>query len=259
MERVITPFGWVQKEPILHVIMTPMDVTLSSKSTGETNLTSVRVPYEESSVYCSENFFSPKNLDQFNVARENAFECILEPGDVLIVPRNWWHYVESLTTSLSVNTWIPLKMDVDAQIEECIVKYIIENILSQESDEKKRYILNPNQLQLIAPREELFEILRILVQNKTNDSQTDEKYSYHYLSEEAVKDLIKSSHANIRVLKNLAPEDFDSLMRERTKRFIDMEIPDKCNINAVKETLLNAICHPSSITTIKNEFLKQIK
>lgn len=38
----------------------------------------------------------------------NAYEVILNPGDILIVPSNWWHYVENLETSLTVNTWIPL-------------------------------------------------------------------------------------------------------------------------------------------------------
>ncbi|KAI7626447.1 Clavaminate synthase-like protein, partial [Hortaea werneckii] len=32
-------------------------------------------------------------------------EVILNPGDCLYVPLGWWHYVESLTTSSSVNFW----------------------------------------------------------------------------------------------------------------------------------------------------------
>lgn len=35
-------------------------------------------------------------------------KVILEPGDVLFVPKKWWHYVESLETSISINTWIEL-------------------------------------------------------------------------------------------------------------------------------------------------------
>lgn len=33
---------------------------------------------------------------------------ILEPGQVLYVPRHWWHFVESLEDSISVNTWIEM-------------------------------------------------------------------------------------------------------------------------------------------------------
>ncbi|KAJ6786256.1 hypothetical protein PWT90_07408 [Aphanocladium album] len=33
------------------------------------------------------------------------FECILEPGDVLLIPVGWWHYVRSLSVSFSVSYW----------------------------------------------------------------------------------------------------------------------------------------------------------
>lgn len=39
---------------------------------------------------------------------QDAYEVVLNPGDILIVPANWWHYVENLNTSLTINTWIPL-------------------------------------------------------------------------------------------------------------------------------------------------------
>lgn len=38
----------------------------------------------------------------------SMLQVTLEPGDVLFVPKKWWHYVESLETSISINTWIEL-------------------------------------------------------------------------------------------------------------------------------------------------------
>lgn len=33
------------------------------------------------------------------------WECILGPGDTLLIPMGWWHYVRSLTVSFSVSFW----------------------------------------------------------------------------------------------------------------------------------------------------------
>ena len=35
-----------------------------------------------------------------------SFQVTLEPGQVLYVPPQWWHYVECVTPAISVNTWI---------------------------------------------------------------------------------------------------------------------------------------------------------
>ncbi|ORX97698.1 Clavaminate synthase-like protein [Basidiobolus meristosporus CBS 931.73] len=32
-------------------------------------------------------------------------ECILTPGDLLYIPKGYWHYVESLDTSISISFW----------------------------------------------------------------------------------------------------------------------------------------------------------
>lgn len=36
----------------------------------------------------------------------NYSECILGPGDMCIIPINWWHYVKSITESCSLSIWI---------------------------------------------------------------------------------------------------------------------------------------------------------
>ncbi|KAL2240115.1 lysine-specific demethylase JMJ30-like [Sesamum indicum] len=55
--------------------------------------------------------FSQVDLDnidekEFPEALDLEFlDCILEEGEMLYIPPNWWHYVRSLTTSFSVSFW----------------------------------------------------------------------------------------------------------------------------------------------------------
>ena len=39
------------------------------------------------------------------LASARSFELLLSPGDTLFIPKGMWHYVRSLTTSISVNYW----------------------------------------------------------------------------------------------------------------------------------------------------------
>ncbi|XP_072377577.1 HSPB1-associated protein 1 isoform X2 [Diabrotica undecimpunctata] len=72
----------------------------------EENLKPTRIPYEESSIYSKLNFFSP-NINDFIGLSNKCRKIILNPGDVLFVPHKWWHYVENLETSISINVWLP--------------------------------------------------------------------------------------------------------------------------------------------------------
>ncbi|XP_069472792.1 HSPB1-associated protein 1 isoform X2 [Ambystoma mexicanum] len=68
-----------------------------------------RIPYEESSIFSKVNVANPdlKSFPQFKNAR--TYVVTLQPGEVLFVPRHWWHYVESIDPiTVSVNSWIEL-------------------------------------------------------------------------------------------------------------------------------------------------------
>lgn len=85
----------------------------------------------------------------------DVYEVILNPGDILIVPTNWWHYVENLELSLTVNTWIPLEQhDAFARLEECFVRTQIEKITESDDcgddvEDFRRYIFNPNEVRVL--------------------------------------------------------------------------------------------------------------
>ncbi|XP_035310420.1 HSPB1-associated protein 1 isoform X2 [Cricetulus griseus] len=68
-----------------------------------------RIPYEESSVFSKINVVNPdlERFPQFQKARRHT--VTLSPGQVLFVPRHWWHYVESIDpVTVSINSWIEL-------------------------------------------------------------------------------------------------------------------------------------------------------
>lgn len=58
--------------------------------------------------HCSRvNVFAPdlKNYPLFQEAERHKSQLLLQPGDTLFIPSGWWHSVESLEPSISVNFW----------------------------------------------------------------------------------------------------------------------------------------------------------
>lgn len=53
--------------------------------------------------------FAPdlQKYPKFAVAQ--GFDCTLDEGEVLFVPRFWWHYAEAATISVNINLWIVMK------------------------------------------------------------------------------------------------------------------------------------------------------
>ncbi|MEC3908014.1 cupin-like domain-containing protein [Tamlana sp. 2201CG12-4] len=66
------------------------------------------------------------NLDKekFPEFMNNTFvSVILEPGDVLFVPQNWWHYVQSLDPSISISNFGYTKFEVySLKLKERIIQ-----------------------------------------------------------------------------------------------------------------------------------------
>ncbi|XP_037645882.1 HSPB1-associated protein 1 homolog isoform X1 [Sebastes umbrosus] len=90
------------------------------------NLYPTRIPYEESSVFSQVDVLRPdlSRFPAFPGAR--AHVVTLQPGQVLFVPRLWWHYVESLDhVTVSVNSWMEAEEDDVARVGEAVTKAVV--------------------------------------------------------------------------------------------------------------------------------------
>ncbi|CAF0719944.1 unnamed protein product [Adineta ricciae] len=84
-----------------------------------------RIPYEESSVYID---IEPSVLDRLK--NIDVYDVTLEPGDVLFVPKHWWHFVSSLdSVTISVNSWLKQPGDHEEQIKEMLVRQIVTSAI----------------------------------------------------------------------------------------------------------------------------------
>ncbi|XP_062390369.1 HSPB1-associated protein 1 homolog isoform X2 [Sardina pilchardus] len=98
-----------------------------------------RIPYEESSIFSQVNVPQP-DLDRFPAFRRaRAHVVTLEPGQVLLVPRHWWHFVESVdSVTVSINSWIELdgvaSYDENMQYLSLAVQACVDKSRTRDSD-----------------------------------------------------------------------------------------------------------------------------
>ena len=112
------------------------------------NLQATRVPYEESSVYSRINFerFGASGEPPQLEGTTRPHIVVLQPGDVLLVPRHWWHHVTNLELSVSVNTWLERPEDEGERLKEALVKFLMAHVSRNLSPEEIPELLNPNEV-----------------------------------------------------------------------------------------------------------------
>ncbi|KAL5009804.1 hypothetical protein ScPMuIL_012109 [Solemya velum] len=93
------------------------------------NLYPTRIPYEESSVFSEVNLKCPDTIKHKRVKNCHFHVVTLEPGQVLYVPRHWWHFVECLEDSVSINTWVEMPEDNVSRLHEAVTRTLFTALL----------------------------------------------------------------------------------------------------------------------------------
>ncbi|XP_042220316.1 HSPB1-associated protein 1-like [Homarus americanus] len=124
-------------------------------------LSPTRIPYEESSIYSEVGFPCPSLVSHPKLQFSTPYVVTLEPGDVLFVPRQWWHFVENLDFAVSVNTWLELPSDCEERIKESLVMFQVASLCQGvHSLELISSVFNPNMMDVATMTSS--EVLKIL-------------------------------------------------------------------------------------------------
>ncbi|CAD6231884.1 GSCOCG00001635001-RA-CDS [Cotesia congregata] len=218
-------------------------------------LKQTRIPYEESTIYSKYNFFSPTKNDREALERVNkaAKSVVLKQGQVLFVPKGWWHYVESLDFSVSVNVWLPLESDNEGRLREAVTKFLMSKMENVPASEDLKSVDLKN--------------LSVLMQHCV-----DECKKLREKSDEIPKKKVKTTPLVLSDLVNEYPDiitAIDDLNKEQLSRIISLKNSrfkreDKINLEVNKsfnddsdilKTVVDRFCSPDIIDVIVNSLL----
>ncbi|XP_033217370.1 uncharacterized protein LOC117173093 [Belonocnema kinseyi] len=217
----------------------------------------VRVPYEESTIYSSINFFSPSE-DEIKLLKNipGARTVILDPGEVLLVPKSWWHYVESLNLSVSVNVWLPLETDSKERLKEALVKLIVNGIgknIPSASENSKCSVSDCINFVNIS----LEEIKTQKESSASFKNNNETLYSAKYLTEEypfCVCSLQNFSTENLETFFLKKRNRFSRSIDNSKTSFVKLEEPDPSNQPLI-ENIVNAFCNLGTIEKVADFLL----
>ncbi|XP_076638580.1 HSPB1 associated protein 1 isoform X1 [Colletes latitarsis] len=221
-----------------------------------------RVPYEESTVYSKYNFFCPTEEDEINILKiqHKPKLVTLKPGDVLLVPAGWWHYVESLDCSVSVNTWLPIITDNVSRVKEAIVKLITarigENVYN--TSDKAQCSLSY-----------CMKLLSVALNECKNMENIESCKKMKYTTWTA-EDLVTQYPMYVKFLLEPKTTELEGFLKTKRKRFSEGDI-DKvegnssktnCNVQntissfqQLSDDIVNAFCHPDVVNKVADLLL----
>ncbi|VDL91586.1 unnamed protein product [Schistocephalus solidus] len=98
-----------------------------------------RIPLEESTVFSEVNFQQVDFINFPLVLNTSPTVVVLQPGDVLFVPRHWWHFVESIegdgSVTCAVNLWLDQpSLDNEERCKESLTQLVCLSLMHSCKD-----------------------------------------------------------------------------------------------------------------------------
>ena len=129
----------------------------------EHDLCPTRLPYEESSTFSSVDVLKETHV-------KSAVRIVATPGDVIFIPKHWWHLARNLETSVSINTWIDLASDSFDRLKEAIARLLVFSLKGSDSSQSW---LNPGEEISSAKENEM--LLKHAISQCQHSSSTNDK------------------------------------------------------------------------------------
>lgn len=235
-----------------------------------TGLKPTRVPYEESSIYSDLNFFCPAHLDAHK-GLSGGRSIELSAGDALIVPRNWWHYVQNTAPlSISMNVWIPHEKDDATRVSEALIRILIAQICKDLPENKTKLIVNPNESDLSdTPLAVLFLQLETVTkayldtrrkQRRIKRQKTAESSTSNEEPEIDVKDILKKINT-IEEVPQISKDELINLIKSNLDKYTNKSSLDAVDLDGGSESLcltkalINAFSENNVIELVKQNLL----
>ncbi|XP_061171813.1 HSPB1-associated protein 1 homolog isoform X2 [Saccostrea echinata] len=225
-----------------------------------------RIPYEESSVFSEVNVKNPDYQQHSEFKKANPYIVILEPGQVLYVPRHWWHYVESLEDSISINTWIDTEEDLESRVSEAITRCLFSTLLGardqlkedhqehqSKKDHKEDNWINPGEE--ILPLDTNIQLLQLALTMKYGAEEKD-KNTQNMLCN-ALRNIPVRGNDRFYRKKRKFSENLETYDKREAAKNLKSEQEEKCKLDRgdnLKEDLNEELCSQDLLTSSGHDF-----